>query len=65
MNAYHVCNYVKHKQKGVTEIRLDSSQIPFRGWQSDKQEVFQHLYTHTVTSAYFSTVPKPSTNGLV
>lgn len=30
-----------------------------------KNEAFQHLYTHTVTSAYFITVAKPSTNGLV
>lgn len=65
MNAYHVCNYVKHKQKGVTKIGLDSNQIPFKGWQNEKQEAFQHLYTHTVTSAYFITVPKSSTNGLV
>lgn len=65
MNAYHVCSYAKHKQKGVTKIGLDSNQIPFKGWQSEKQEAFQHLYTYMVTYAYFITVLKSSTNGRV
>lgn len=35
MNAYHVCNYVKHSNKVLHKL-TDNSQISFRGWQSQK-----------------------------
>lgn len=46
MNAYHVCNYVKHKQKGVTEIRLDSSQIPLEAGKAKNKRFFS-IFTPT------------------